>query len=71
MAVQFHGILHGFWVGRGMGTASLEAKVLHQLMGMREEVLYEVFPDLWKVYDTLDRYWCMYIIVGYGVGLRT
>ena len=39
-AIQFHDTLHGFRTGRGTGIASLEAKMLHQMMLMREEVLY-------------------------------
>ena len=42
-AVQFHDKLHGFRVVRGTGTASLEAKLLQQLMEMREDILYKVF----------------------------
>ena len=70
-AVKFHGVLHGFWVGWGMGTASLETKLLQQLTDMREEVLYKVFLNLRKAYDELDRERCMEILVGYGVGPRT
>ena len=32
---QFNNFLHGFRVGWGTGTASLEAKVLRKLTGMR------------------------------------
>ena len=39
-AIQFHHTLCGFFTDRGIGTASLEAKLLQQLMTMREEVLY-------------------------------
>ena len=38
--IQFHNTLHGFLVDKGIGTASLEAKLLQQLVTMREEVLY-------------------------------
>ena len=38
--LQFHDVLHGFWAGRGTGTASLKAKLLQKLIPMREEVLY-------------------------------
>ena len=58
-AVIHHDKLHGFRVGRGMGTASLKAKMLQQLTVMREEVLYEVFLDLKRAYDTLDQERCM------------
>ena len=37
--VQLHGILHVFWVGRGMGTDSLEANLLQNLTAMMEEFL--------------------------------
>ena len=45
-----------------MGNASLEAKLLQQLMEMREEVLYEIFLDLHKAYEDLDRGRCLEII---------
>ena len=41
--IKFHNTLHGFYMGRGTGDASLESKLLQQLMDMREEVLYEIF----------------------------
>ena len=45
-SIAFHGILRGFWAGCGTGTASLEAKLLQQLMAMRKEVLCTIFLDL-------------------------
>ena len=68
--LQFHKILHGLRAGRGMENSSLEVKLLQQLKETREEVLYKVFLDLRKAYDTLDRAICMDILVGYGVSLR-
>ena len=38
-SITYNDFLHGFWAGRGTGTAILEAKLLHQLATMREEVL--------------------------------
>ena len=35
---------------------------------MREEVLYEIFLDLRKTYDALDRDRCLDILGAYGVG---
>ena len=70
MSVRFHNNLHGLRVGRGTGTASLKAKMLHQITAMSKEVLYEVFLDLKKAYDALDRYRCLEILVAYGVGSR-
>ena len=34
-----------------MGTASPKEKMLQKLISMREEVLYVIFLDLYKVYD--------------------
>ena len=67
-SITFHDVLHGFRAGRGMGTATLEAKLLQQLAAMREEVLYVIFLDLTKAYDALDRSRCLGILEGYSVG---
>ena len=63
-----HDFLHGFWAGRGTGTATLEAKLLQQLAVMREEVLYAILLDLKKVYYDLERSRSLEILEGYGVG---
>ena len=34
-SITFHNFLHGFWVGRGTGNATLKAKLLHQLATLR------------------------------------
>ena len=61
-SITFHDVLHGFRAGRGTGTATLEAKLLQQLVAMREEVLYVIFLDLTKVYDALDRSRCLALL---------
>ena len=38
-SITYQDFLHGFRAGRGTGTATLEAKMLQQLVTMREEVL--------------------------------
>ena len=38
-----------------MGTATLEAKLLQQILALREEVLYVIFLYLHKAYDAFDR----------------
>ena len=47
-ATTFHDVLHGFWAGRGIGTATFESKLLQQIMAMREEFLFKVFLGLQK-----------------------
>ena len=37
---------------------------------MREEVLCTIFMNLHKAYDALDRYRCLDILEGYGIGPR-
>ena len=68
VSITFHHFLHGFWAGRGTGTATVEAKLLQQLADLREEVLYVIFLDLHKVYDDLERSRCLDILEGYSVG---
>ena len=55
-------------MGCDTGTASPESKLTQQLASMREEVLCAIFLDLKKAYDALDRYRCLEIFEGYGVG---
>ena len=40
--VELHDSLHGFWEGRGMGMATLEAKLDQQLSGLAHEPLFQV-----------------------------
>ena len=53
-----------------MGTASLEARLIQQLITTREAVLYEIIMDLHKAYEALDQYRCLEILLTYGVGPR-
>ena len=69
-AITYHEFLHGFRAGRGMGTATLEIKLLQQVAALREEVLHTIFLDLNKDYNALDRSRCMGILEGYGMGPR-
>ena len=50
-----------------MGNASLEAKLLQQLMAMRGAFLYKIFLDLQKSYNFLDQDRCLVILAAYGV----
>ena len=69
-SITSHDFDHGFWSGRGTGTATLEAKLLQQLADLRKEVLYVILLDLHKAYDALDRSRCLDILEGYGMGPR-
>ena len=51
-----------------IGTASLDSKLIQQLMAMGEEFMYAIVLDLHKVYDTLDRDRWLDILEGYSVG---
>jgi hypothetical protein len=67
-SISFHESLHGFRKGRGTGTACLEAKLQMQLAHIRSTPLYQVFLDLSKAYDTLDRVRTIQLLRSYGVG---
>jgi Reverse transcriptase (RNA-dependent DNA polymerase) len=66
--IDFHDSLHGFRQGRGTGTATIEAKLQMQLARTKGTPFYQIFLDLKKAYDTLDRGRMMAILEGYGVG---
>ena len=68
--IQFYDVFHGFGAGRGMRAAFLEAKLIQQLTATMEAVLYDIFLDLQKAYDALDRDRCLEIFVVYGLGPR-
>ena len=68
--ITFHDVIHGFWAGRGMGTANFETKLLQNITAMREAVLFKVFLELQKAYDTLYRDIFLNILAAYWVGLR-
>ena len=67
-SITYHFFLHGFWAGRGIGTSTLEDKLLQQLVAMSEEVLCVISLYLHKAYDALDSDRCLEILEGYGVG---
>ena len=66
-AIELHDVLHLLYSGHGVGTISLKAKLIQQLVDMMEEVLYNIFLDLHKAYADLDRYRCLKILEWYGV----
>ena len=52
--IAYHNFLHGFWSGRVTGTATIDSKLLYQLVALVEEVVYMIFLDLHKAHDALD-----------------
>ena len=71
VAITYYDSIHGLQMGRGTRTSILEADLPHKLKSMREEVLHNVFLDLHKVYNALDRDRYLNILTGYGVGPQT
>ena len=69
-AISFHDALHGFRAKRGTGTAIFEAKLFQQLASIQQVPVFEVFLDLKKAYDTLDRGRTLEILEQYGAGAR-
>ena len=54
-SLQFHDVLHRFRSGRGMRTAIMELKLVHELTSVDHNPLFIVFLDLSKAYNTVDR----------------
>ena len=70
-SITYHNSLHGFWAGCCTGTANLEVKLIQKVVDWREAVLHEIFLDLHKAYDALDRSRCLDILEGCGMGNRS
>ena len=66
--IKLHDCLHGGLPKRGTGTAIMEVKLQQQLAWVDQEPLYQIYLDLRKAYDALDRGRCLEILAGYGVG---
>ena len=69
-SVTLHDALHGFRVGRGMGTETLEVNLANHLAGLAHGPLFQVFLDVQKAYDSLDRDQCMEILRRSWMGKR-
>ena len=70
-SITYHDFLHILRAGCGSGRTTLKAKLLQKLAAMKEEVLYVIFLYLHKAYDALDRYRCLVILEGYGMGPKS
>ena len=67
-AITYHNFLHGFRAGHRTGTITLDLNLLQYLAALREAFLHEIFLDLHKNFNSLDRSSCMGILECYGVG---
>ncbi len=66
-SIQFHDNLHGGLSKRGTRTTTIEAK-LHQGLAWRNQCpLYQIYIDLKKAYNALDRERTLDILAAYGV----
>ena len=63
-SINFYDFFHGFRVGSGTVTATLKVKLLQYIAALRENILYVIFLDLQKAYDSLDRSSCLEILEG-------
>jgi Reverse transcriptase (RNA-dependent DNA polymerase) len=68
--IHFNDTLHGFRPGRGTGTAIFEARLHHDRSIQQGKTLSQIFLDLSKAYDTLDRDRTIQLLQAYGVGPR-
>ena len=65
-----HDALHRIITGKGTGTATsaIEAMLSQQLSWIAQETLFQVFLDVPKAYDFLDRDRCLELLRGYWLG---
>ena len=68
--IKFQDEIHGFRKARGTGTATLCNKLLCQRSNIEGKTLKQIYIDLSKAYDTLDRKTPLKILEFYAVGTR-
>ena len=66
--ITFCDSVHGFRKQRGCFTAIGEAKLKMQISICNSRPLYQVYIDLKKAYDSIDRDRVLYILEAYGMG---
>ena len=63
--VYLHDSLHWFWERWGTETETLKANLDHQLLRLAHKPLFQVFLDVQKSYNVLNRGRCLEILRGY------
>jgi hypothetical protein len=67
-AIQCHDSLHSSINKKGMGTVTLEVKLVQQLAFLGQKPWHQIFLDLHKAYDAMDWEKTLEILVDYDVG---
>ena len=57
-------------MGRGTGASYFEINLIQHMISMREEVLYDIFLDIYISYVALYRSFFLKILAAYRVGTR-
>ena len=53
--IELQNYLRGFRNQRNTGTSTITSKILHHITDMHQKYRYEIFIDLHKPHETLDR----------------
>jgi hypothetical protein len=69
-SISFDNTLHGFRAHRGTGTTTLEARLHLDPRIQQGRMLFQIFLDLSKAYDTLDWARTLELLQSYGMGPR-
>jgi hypothetical protein len=64
--IKYHDLIYGFTSHRGTGTAMIEAKLQQELASINQQPLFQVYLDLKKAYDSLDRPRALQTLKNYG-----
>ena len=57
--LKYYDCLHGFLAGHGTGTRTLQVKLAQLLAYLEQVTLYDIFVNLRKAYDVMDRGQCL------------
>ena len=69
-SIRFHDGVHGFRAKRSCSTGILEVKLSMQRARRAGQIYHQIFLDLSKAYDTLDRERMNQVLMAYGIGPR-